>query len=339
MTRTTLDIAIEELQRGGVVAIPTETVYGLAAAINSRVGIEKIFSVKQRPFFDPLIVHVSSKKMAESLTTEWSPVANFLAEQFWPGPLTLVLPKKDSVDSMITSGLPTVGIRMPNSSLTLSLIEKLNCPLAAPSANRFGRTSPTCVEHVRAEFPNETFPILDGGPCEVGLESTVLSIQKISTGFQLSILRKGHIKQSDLEIALAGQGFQISFVEQLNRRESPGQMKHHYMPEIPLVILQNLTMAPAQVLAKISAELSLLPDEVDGVQIRKPKKITNVVELILPTDAALAARRLYALLRETSEGVSPAPDLILFRKQPIHDGESWFALMDRLTKAASLILQ
>lgn len=337
MQRSVFDQAIERLSQGDVVAIPTETVYGLAARIDSEKGIEKIFSTKHRPFFDPLIVHVSSKEMATKLTTDWSPLANFLAEHFWPGPLTMVLPKAPELNSMITSGLPTVGIRMPKHTLALSLIEKAGVPLAAPSANRFGRTSPTTAEHVRSEFPGDQVLVLDGGPCEIGVESTVLMIRRDHNDhYSLSILRAGQITQSELERTLQHQKFEVSFHTVVNRKESPGQMKHHYMPDIPLVLVHEPSMKETDIIAATKKQISQLPDEVDGVEIKKPQSLQRAGELKLPETANLASRLLYSELRKLGE--SNRYDFLYFRKPSVFESEDWSALRDRLSKASSLHL-
>lgn len=336
MNVSILDEAVRRLSDGNVVAIPTETVYGLAARIDSEAGIKEIFSVKQRPFFDPLIVHVSSKEMAHQLTTDWSPLANFLAEHFWPGPLTLVLPKSASVHSMITSGLQTVGIRMPKHSLALSLIEKVGVPLAAPSANRFGRTSPTTALHVQSEFPDSNVLVLDGGPCEVGLESTVLLIQRNGAQYALSILRNGKVTKAELDKSLARQKFSYSFQETVSKRESPGHLKHHYMPEIPLILVGNPALGEEQILEMSEKVISQLPDQVEGIQIRKPRQLKQAAELRLPDHPGLASRLLYAELRALGE--SEKFDCIYFRKSDLFYSEDWAALRDRLTKAASLQL-
>ena len=327
--------AAEILRAGGVVGMPTETVYGLAAAIGSQKGIAEIFATKKRPFFDPLIVHVSSKAMAEKLTTDWSPLANFLAEHFWPGPLTLVLPKAASVNSMITSGLETVGIRMPKHSLALSLIDMVAEPLAAPSANLFGRTSPATAEHVRSEFSANPILVLDGGPCQVGVESTVLSVVRDGEKYTLSILRAGSLTKSELERSLAAQKFQFQFVDSVKPGLAPGQMKHHYMPEIPLVLLRK-PMNAAQILQKTQEQIAGMPDLIDGVQIRKPKQFVKAHELVLPLQAELAARELYSALRSASLGGSA--DILYFLLRPEHLDESWAAVMDRLSKAGSLTI-
>lgn len=331
-----IEEAVNRLNAGEVVAIPTETVYGLAAKIDSKTGIEMIFSTKQRPFFDPLIVHVSSKKMAEALTRDWSPLADFLADHFWPGPLTLVLPKAEHVHGMITSGLESVGIRMPQHTLTLGLIDRVGVPLAAPSANRFGKTSPTTAEHVRQEFPNQDLLILDGGACEVGLESTVLSIQREDSKYQLCLLRAGAIKRSDLEKTLALGKFDFQFIENIAKGQAPGQMKHHYMPEIPLVLVRGEAKSEDEILQSSQQQILQLPDQIEGVKIIKPKKFEKLRRLELPDEATAAARHLYSELRSVSQTADL--DLIYFVIEQRHQTEDWKAVMDRLTKAASLIL-
>lgn len=336
MKPSVFDQAVERLKAGDVVAMPTETVYGLAARIDSEEGVRKIFSTKRRPFFDPLIVHVTSKAMAYPLTTDWSPMANFLAEHFWPGPLTMVLPKSDRVNPMITSGLTSVALRMPKHSVALSLIERVGAPLAAPSANRFGRTSPTTADHVRSEFPDSDLLILDGGPCEIGLESTVLLIERNGENYTLSLLRAGQITKTDLEKTLGHQKFSFQFRESVGKAKAPGQMQHHYMPEIPLVLIRSKSLTDREIIGEVEQKLKDIPDQVEGVDIRKPVKISKLVELQLPEDPTLAARSFYAELRR--HGESGQADLIYFRAKAFHSAEAWQALMDRLTKASSIIL-
>jgi len=334
-TVTDLNLALEKLQHDDVVGIPTETVYGLGAAINSEKALKKIFAIKERPFFDPLIVHVSSKQMAQKLTPSWSPMLDFLSEHFWPGPLTLVVPKTEMVSSLITSGLETVGIRMPRNSLTLTLIERLGVPIAAPSANKFGRTSPTTAAHVQSEFKNENILVLDDGPCEVGLESTVLKVDRIGQDYVLAILRAGQIKKTDLEKALRSRPFQYQFVEAVSQKDSPGHLKHHYMPQIPLVLVKNRAYTSQKILDKTRQMLHQLPDEIEGVKIRKPLHIQTTKEFVLPDQSTLAARSLYSELRKMAE--EPV-DFLFFRILDYHSREEWQAVMDRLTKAASLVL-
>lgn len=324
------------LEEGGVVGLPTETVYGLAARIDIPSAIEKIFQVKERPFFDPLIVHVSSIEMAKKVTAYWGPVAQTLAEAFWPGPLTMILPKDPSVNEMITSGLDSVGLRMPNHPLALQLIQEVGIPLAAPSANKFGKTSPTSAEHVRAEFKNENIFVLDGGDCQVGIESTVLSIRQQPEKIKLSILRRGHILKSDIEKVLLQKGFAIEFVEQVDKRESPGHMKHHYMPPIPLFVCTAKDRSIESILQEANQKLALLPEEIESIKIIKPKNGIHSAEVLrLSQDPVLATREFYGQLRKAAAG---GKDCLIFYREEYQTGERWEALFDRLNKAASLIL-
>lgn len=326
--------AIENLNSGHIVAIPTETVYGLAARIDCPEAIRHIFTTKERPFFDPLIVHVSSLIQAQQLSKEWNLCLQKLAETFWPGPLTLLIKKNDQkVSDVITSGLERVGLRWPSHSLAQQIITQTG-PLAAPSANKFGKTSPTQAEHVESEFRKENIFILDGGPCDVGIESTVLLVNDLSGIFELSILRPGHIKKSDLEKSL--QGVDFRFAETVEKAQAPGQMKHHYMPQVPLIIVEHLQMSDVDLVEHVQKQLLSLPDEVEQVKIVKPHGvIEKLQELILSNDPRQAARQLYSKLREVSQ---MQPDIIIFRKQSYHQDESWQAVFERLEKAASLIV-
>lgn len=324
------------LDEGNVIGLPTETVYGLAARIDIPEAIEKIFKVKERPFFDPLIVHVSSIEMAKTVVKFWGPAAQILAEKFWPGPLTIILPKNDSINSMITSGLDSVGIRMPNHPLALKVIQAVGVPLAAPSANKFGRTSPTTAAHVQKEFKNENVYVLDGGDCDIGIESTVLLVKPKDSKISLSILRRGHILKSDIEKALTGQGIDFEFIEQVDKRESPGHMKHHYMPSVPLFVCTQPQRSLESILAEVNQKFIELPEEIESVKIIKPKDGIHSAEILeLSADPVIAARDFYAKLRSTAE---KGKDAIVFYRESYHSGERWESLFDRLNKAASLIM-
>ena len=222
-----IEKAIQLLKNGDVVGIPTETVYGLAAAIHSEIGIKKIFSTKQRPFFDPLIVHVASLDQAKACTSSWSKLTAALAQSFWPGPLTLVLPKSAIISDLITSGLPSVGLRWPRNEITELIINELGVPVAAPSANKFGRTSPTKASHVREEFQNEVF-VVDGEDSQIGIESTVLSVKNEGEKYKLAILRKGAVLQSQLDRVLQKNSFNYTWAEAVDKSESPGNMKSQF---------------------------------------------------------------------------------------------------------------
>ncbi len=202
--------AIARLQTGGIVAIPTETVYGLAARIDDEGALKQIFAVKKRPFFDPLIVHVADLATAKRLSRDWPPVFDVLAQAFWPGPLTLIAPKAEMVSSLITSGLDTVALRLPNHPVAQEILQKLQMPVAAPSANMFGRTSPTSASHVEKEFSGEV-PVVDGGPSQVGVESTVVCWDPNSPQ-TLHILRPGGVSRSDLQTELKNHGLDFEIV-------------------------------------------------------------------------------------------------------------------------------
>lgn len=313
-----------------VIGMPTETVYGLAARIDSEQGIAAIFRLKERPFFDPLIVHVASIDQARALTSDWTPVADILVRRFWPGPLTLVLPKDGSINPMITSGLDTVGLRMPRHPKALELIESEGVPLAAPSANKFGKTSPTSAAHVLSEF-GSAFEVIDGGECEVGLESTVLSLVQKGTETEATILRPGAISRSAIDKVV-----RVRWRENIDKRLAPGQMKHHYMPAVPLIFVRNPNEKIETLKETIRQKFSELPKEIDGVRIIQPNlSLHNIRTLELAHEGALAARQFYSRLRELAE---KKPDLIIFYQETHHHGEDWEALFDRLTKAASLVV-
>src|ERR1700722_9230468 len=198
MTNLSIKDAAQILRDGGLVAFPTETVYGLGANALDASAVAKIYELKGRPATSPLIVHASSIEMARSLVTDLPREAEELAQRWWPGPLTLVLPKAAQIPDIVTAGLGTVGVRIPAHPLALELIEAGGLPLAAPSANRFGGLSPTTAGHVRAAF-GDLVPVLDGGPTRVGIESTVVSI----TDGKITLLRPGMITLGEIEQAVA----------------------------------------------------------------------------------------------------------------------------------------
>lgn len=323
------------LQQNEVVAMPTETVYGLAARIDSEEAVKKIFSVKQRPFFDPLIVHVASLDQAQSCASEWNDLTQSLAQKFWPGPLTLVLPKSEKISDLITSGLTSVGLRWPQHPVALQLINSVGIPLAAPSANKFGKTSPTKAQHVREEFGDSVF-VVEGDSSQIGIESTVLSVKKQEGIYQLAILRKGAVLKSQIDSFLKSTGFAYKWLEIIDKKESPGHMKHHYMPSIPFVICRNPHMKLSELSAELNKKLIELPDEVEGVKIVKPKSEIKKIEFLkLSSDPVQAARELYSQLRAAS---LRNPDALCFIQTPQLNGEMWDSIFDRLYKAASLIL-
>lgn len=217
------------IREGGLVAFPTETVYGLGANALDPLAVARIFAAKERPSFDPLIVHIASIDELELLTSGPTDLARSLAGKFWPGPLTLVLPKSEQVPDIVTSGLATVAVRMPDHPVALALIRSAGCPVAAPSANKFGHLSPVTAAHVRKQLPDIDF-VLDGGKTSVGIESTIVSLE----GNVCRLLRPGKITLQDIEDAFPG-----LFVLQEGTMEkvvAPGLLKSHYSPTKPLYL-------------------------------------------------------------------------------------------------------
>ena len=323
--------ALLRLRNGEVIGMPTETVYGLAGRIDNEVSLRSIFSLKERPFFDPLIVHVHGIDSAKSLVSQWPLLAHGLAESFWPGPLTLVLPKHHSVHPVITSGLETVAVRWPAHPIAQELIAKLGVPLAAPSANRFGRTSPTQAWHVEQEFKAQDIAIVDGGPCTVGVESTVLLIEGEN---QIAVLREGMITKAMIEMSLQKQGIKFDFLNNVDATKSPGHLKHHYMPPIPLIYLRGEQSLSPEVMGRWFEDLQKLPSiSSEGIRMPKPKKISSWVELRLPENPVMAARELYSSMRVCS---ASQKDVIVFFERSEMQSQEWSAILDRLQKAATL---
>lgn len=223
---TEIERAAQLLRAGRLVAFPTETVYGLGANALDEAAVRRIFEAKGRPLSSPLIVHVTSIDMARSLASEWSGKAVLLAHRFWPGPLTIVVPKKPVVPDLVTAGLPSVGLRIPAHPVAKALLDAAQIPIAAPSANRFTELSPTTAEHVRQGLAGAHVDmILDGGPCTVGIESTVISL----AGATPRILRPGMVTQTQIESV-------IGPVETGAGAESPGQHPKHYSPRTRVLI-------------------------------------------------------------------------------------------------------
>jgi L-threonylcarbamoyladenylate synthase len=298
------------LLNGEVVAIPTETVYGLGAWIHSEDGIKKIFSTKERPFFDPLIVHVDTIEKAKTLTSEWSEIHDILAKTCWPGPLTLIAKKSSLVNPLITSGLDSVGLRCPNHEITLQLLKEIEGGIAAPSANKFGKTSPTSSKHVFDEFEN-TVSILEGGQCEVGIESTVVGVsedevQIFRPGFYTAQMISDILKKHDLKV-------EVNYAES---PVAPGQLKHHYMPKIPLVIV---------------------PENFDWKNHQKEINFSfnNPVIWKQPSTSFMASRELYQKMREFDQ---KGFDIIFAERNSNHSTEEWRGIWNRLEKAKSQAL-
>ncbi len=289
--------AAERIRAGELVAFPTETVYGLGANALDALAVARIYELKGRPAASPLIVHVASIEMAKTLVTEWPSEAEKLARRYWPGPLTLVLPKVPAIPDLVTAGLPTVGVRVPNHPLALALIQEASVPLAAPSANKFMGLSATTAEHVRETF-GDTVPVLDGGPCQVGIESTVVSI---NSG-KITLLRPGMISIEDMERASAPAADAA--------HPAPGMHLRHYSPRTPLVLSSQPRPQGAYVWIDRSARAA------HSVQ--------------MPSTPEAYAARLYSVLHELDREGWPVISV-----EPLPDTVEWAAIRDRLQRAAS----
>lgn len=218
------------LQNGGLVAIPTETVYGLAASALDLDAVALIFSTKNRPSFDPLIVHVENITEAEKYAVNWAEKALVLAKEFWPGPLTLLLEKRDSISDLVTSGMQKVAIRVPNQKLTLDLLHVLDFPLVAPSANPFGYVSPTSPTHVNDQLGDKIPYILNGGNCEIGLESTIVGFD---TTDEPTIYRLGGLSVEEIESVIG----KVNLTPHSSSNpQAPGMLKSHYSPSVSILL-------------------------------------------------------------------------------------------------------
>lgn len=320
--------AAEVIRRGGLIAFPTETVYGLGANALDENAVLKIFAAKERPPWDPLIVHIFDLTMLEHLVDE--PPENFhkLAELFMPGPLTVVMWKKAKVPDAVTAGLPTVAVRMPNHPVALALIEASGVPIAAPSANKFGRPSPTTAEHVLHDLAGRIDGILDAGPTQVGVESTVLDLTKIPP----VILRPGGVGKEALEKVLGEVLVATKILEVETGLPSPGMMPRHYAPSVPVILTDG---NPSELAAAIEVLKSQGYDP-NQIGVLMPSGWLAGIEGVVTFDWGSwgnwdeLAQKLFVGIRwlemqKISAIVAPLPP-------PIGLG---LAIRDRLTKAAT----
>ena len=308
VTLQEIEDAAKIIREGGLVAFPTETVYGLGADALNPTAVARIFIEKERPSFDPLIVHISSTDYLSLLCKNVDENVQKLAEAFWPGPLTIVVPKNKIVPDIVTSGLPTVAVRMPANVIALKLIEAANCPIAAPSANKFGRLSPTSAQHVRKQLPGVEH-VLDGGSSAIGIESTVISVSP--DGFE--VLRHGSITRQQIEMYVP---FALASKEEVLKQASPGFLKSHYSPNKPLYFSDSFSGDPAR-----AGILSFSGKNMEGYKL---------VE-VLSTNADLgeAAINLFGALHRLEEAKI---DYIV--AEPVPEYGIGLAIMDRLRKAA-----
>jgi L-threonylcarbamoyladenylate synthase len=298
--------AVDLLRAGGLVAFPTETVYGLGANAFNADAVRRIYEAKGRPATSPLIVHVASVAMAKKVVSEWPAAAEKLAARYWPGPLTLVLPKTKRIPMVVTAGLGTVGVRMPAHPVALALIRKARLPLAAPSANRFTELSPVTAEQVQRGLGVAVDLVLDGGPCRVGIESTVLSL----AGPTPVLLRPGMVSREQIE-ALIGPVVVAGGVADGESHAAPGQHSKHYSPRVPLRL--GTPARPAG-----TAYLWWAVERPAQFSVRMPK------------DPDRYAAMLYDTLHR-ADGMG-AKEIVV---EPVPYGSDWDGIRDRLKRAAA----
>jgi L-threonylcarbamoyladenylate synthase len=313
--------AAKIVRGGGLVAFPTETVYGLGANALDEAAVRRIFVAKGRPSFNPLIAHIADRAGAERLVAEWPPAAEALAEHFWPGPLTLVLPRRETVPLVLTGGMDSVAVRLPSHPVARALIRAAGVPLAAPSANRSTQISPTSAAHVEKSLGDRIDMVLDAGPTEVGIESTVLSL----IGSVPLLLRPGSVSLRMLrevigDVATAGEA-----VPHGGALPSPGMMERHYSPRAEVLVFEADGMPEAVAEAQRGAEsgrtvgaLTMAPFP---AEVRHP--------LRMPPSPVEYARGLYAALHALDDA---GCDLIVVEAPP--GSADWEGVRDRLRRAA-----
>ncbi len=312
--------AVDLLKRGELVAFPTETVYGLGADALSPAAVAKIFAAKGRPADHPLIVHLADAGRLADWARELPPEAERLAAAFWPGPLTLILKRQPRVPDMVTGGQDTVGLRVPSHPLALELLAAFGGGLAAPSANRFGRISPTTAAHVREELADRVPLILDGGPCPVGIESTILDL---SRGRPV-LLRPGHVGAADIA-RVTGRVPEAAAQQDEAAPRVSGSLAAHYAPRTPLVLVPGDSLP-------IAVRQALVANERIAVLacLAQPISDERIAWRTAPRDPAGFAHELYAHLREL-DALGCAR--IVVQRPPV--SENWQAVMDRLKRAAA----
>jgi len=311
-----LDQAVELLGQGQLVAIPTETVYGLASNALSPEAVARVFKAKGRPANNPLIVHVESAEMARSCVAAWPSAADRLAEVFWPGPLSIVLPKADSVPDIVTAGGETVAVRCPAHPIMLDVLSRCGFPLAAPSANLSNRVSPTRARHVAEQLADRIPMILDGGPCDVGIESTVVDL----TGEIATVLRPGMVSPEQIRDTL-GEVQTATGSRSSDALKSPGQLPLHYSPKARVILAGEDWKKSLGQAGPKAYVISTEPPPADC-------DLENWHQLPASPDGY--ARSLYDTLNQCDQ---TGAELILIQSLP--SGAGWDAIRDRLTRAAS----
>lgn len=307
VTQDSIHEAATLLKGGGVVAFPTETVYGLGCDTFNTQAIQQVYTMKGRPTNNPLIAHVADQVWAKKVSQGWDTHCDRLAEKFWPGPLTIVLPKNKIIPDEATGGHETIAVRCPRHVAAVSLLQDFGHPISAPSANKSGRTSPTSAQHVEDDFGRELF-VLDGGSCDQGIESTVLSMVDEPTVLRLGSIGLDAISRVVGDVALSTSSTQT---------DSPGSTRKHYATNTTLILLSSEEI-----------ERGLPRNTVCLTIIANPPNAWRVIEM--PSEAPLYAKRLYAAMREAD---TLGADTICLEQPPA--GAEWEAVHDRIRRAAS----
>lgn len=319
-----IEPAVRRLRAGGVVAFPTETVYGLGADALNPDAIGSVFRLKGRPSTNPLIVHAADEGMARSVTRSWPDSAHALAAAFWPGPLTLVLAKAKCVPAVITAGGDTVAVRVPDHPLARRLISAFGGPIVGPSANPSGYISPTTAAHVSAHWPPEEVLVLDGGACERGIESTVIDL----AGDRPVVLRRGVLGSQELEPVIGGPIAYAELRDAGTAARSPGLVGPHYAPRAPVRLLDD-SVNPAEIerlMRDAAGPVVLLAPPGWAVGVRPPHR-----SIEMPGRAGGFARRLYSALRE-ADGSDVSGIIVVMPRA--EDTDIWCAIRDRLERAS-----
>ncbi|HTP94574.1 MAG TPA: L-threonylcarbamoyladenylate synthase [Burkholderiales bacterium] len=312
-----IERAVAVLKAGGLVAFPTETVYGLGADASSPAALAKLYAAKGRPAEHPVIVHLADAVQLDAWARDIPQAARVLARTFWPGPLTLVLRRQPHVLDAVTGGQDTIGLRVPSHPVARRLLAAFGSGIAAPSANRFGRVSSTSAEHVQAEFGDEVGIVLDGGPCEVGIESTIVDL----SGAAPALLRPGGVPAGDIARALGT----VLGSAQPGAPRAPGSLARHYAPRTPLMLVEG------DLLVELAASLTRQQQKVAVLALSALRPLLeHVVWRAASAEPAAYARELYASLRELD---AAGCDVLLVEQVP--DAPEWLAVRDRLARAAT----
>lgn len=314
VSNESMEQAAALIRDGGVVAFPTETVYGLGANAFNPLAAARIFEIKNRPQFDPLIVHIADFDFIQKVCADIPALAKTVMEKFWPGPLTLVLRKNPAVPDIVTSGLDTVGVRMPSHPIALRLIRESGVPIAAPSANPFGYLSPTSAAHVAEQLGSKVDLILDAGSCAIGIESTILDLSRESP----FLLRPGGVPVEEIERVIGREVLAENRI--LSKPAAPGQLPQHYSPRTPLKILADHQLQSEKKKGLLAFQRAREPESFAAIEILAPSG-----------DLQEAAVNLFSCLHRLDKA-----GLDVIYAEAVPESGLGKAIMDRLRRAACL---